>query len=105
MKGYRRAIFSGLPSVELSRVIRDYVAPDREMTGLYHVAAEPIAKFDLLNLVAKEYGSQANLVPDDALVIDRSLDAQQFRDRTGYIAPPWPTLIRSMREQHAITNE
>ena len=105
VKGYRRAIFSGLPSVELSRVIRDYVAPDREMTGLYHVAAEPIAKFDLLALVAEEYGSEVNLVPDDALVIDRSLDAQRFRDRTGYIAPPWPTLIRSMREQHALTNE
>ena len=68
------------------------------MTGLYHVAAEPIAKFDLLELVAKEYRSDANLVPDDALVIDRSLDGQRFRERTGYVAAPWPTLIRSMRE-------
>ena len=98
VKGYRRAIFSGLPSVELARVIRDYVVPDREMTGLYHVAAEPIAKFDLLGLVAKEYHSEVNLVPDDTLVIDRSLDGQRFRERTGYIAAPWPTLVRSMRE-------
>jgi len=98
VKGYRRAIFSGLPSVELARVIRDYVAPDREMTGLYHVAAEPIAKFDLLGLVAKEYRSEANLAPDDTLVINRSLDGQRFREHTGYVAAPWPTLIRSMRE-------
>lgn len=100
VKGYRRAIFSGLPSVELARVIRDYVVPDREMTGLYHVAAEPIAKFDLLGLVAKEYRSEANLVPDDTLVIDRSLDGQRFRERTGYVAAPWPTLVRSMRQHH-----
>ncbi len=98
VKGYCRAIFSGLPTVELARIIRDHVAPDREMTGLYHVAAEPITKFDLLKLVAKEYSSVANLVPDDALVIDRSLDGQRFRERTGYVAAPWPTLIRSMRE-------
>jgi dTDP-4-dehydrorhamnose reductase len=98
VKGYRRAIFSGLPSIELARVIRDYVVPDREMTGLYHIAAEPIAKFDLLGLVAKEYHSEVNLEPDDTLVIDRSLDGQRFRERTGYIAAAWPTLVRSMRE-------
>ena len=104
VKGYRRAVFSGLPSVELARVIRDYVAPDREMTGLYHVAAEPITKFDLLGLVAEEYDSEANLVPDETVVIDRSLDARRFRDRTGYVAAPWPSLVRAMREHHSGAN-
>jgi len=99
VKGYRRAVFSGLPSAELARVIRDYVVPDHQMTGLYHVAAEPIAKFDLLRLVAEKYGAKAELAPDDALVIDRSLDAQRFRDRTGYVAASWPELITSMREK------
>jgi dTDP-4-dehydrorhamnose reductase len=99
VKGYRQAVFSGLPSVELARVIRDYVVPDREMTGLYHVAAAPIAKFDLLRLVAEEYGSKVDLAPDDALVIDRSLNGQRFRDRTGYVAAPWPTLIQTMHER------
>lgn len=101
VKGYRRAIFSGLPSVELARVIRDYVAPDREMTGLYHVAAEPIAKLDLLRLVAEAYGSRVDLAPDDALVIDRSLDGRRFRDRTGYVAEPWPILVKTMHASSA----
>ena len=58
------------------------------MTGLYHVAAELITKLpDLLGLVAKEYrAAKLNLVPDDMLVIDRSLDGQRFRERTGYVA-------------------
>jgi len=102
VKGYRRAIFSGLPAVELARVIRDYVVPERDMTGLYHVAAEPITKFDLLTLVAKEYSHEVNLVPDDALAIDRSLDGQRFKDHTGYIAAPWSALVRSMRERGAV---
>ncbi len=98
VKGYRQAIFSGLPSVELARVIRDYVVPDRGMTGLYHVAAEPISKFNLLTLVAEKYDCEAHLIPDDAVVIDRSLDAQRFRDRTGYIAAPWSDLVTTMRK-------
>lgn len=95
-KGYTRAIFSGLPTVVLAQIIRDVVIPRPELHGVYHVAAEPIAKYDLLNLVARVYGKQIDIVPDDQLVIDRSLNAARFRDATGYVAPAWPQLIETM---------
>ena len=44
VQGYRKAIFSGLPTVELSRVIRDHVLPRPDLHGVYHVSAEPIVK-------------------------------------------------------------
>ncbi|WP_449438871.1 dTDP-4-dehydrorhamnose reductase family protein [Pseudomonas migulae] len=95
-KGFTKAIFSGLPTVELARVMKDFVVPHLSLNGLYHVAAEPIAKFDLLGLVASEYGKQIDIRPDDALVIDRSLNGSRFREVTGYVAPGWPELIRRM---------
>ena len=98
VKGFRRAIFSGLPTVELARVIRDHVLPHPELHGLYHVSAEPINKFDLLTLVAKAYGKTIAITPDDKLVIDRSLDSSRFREATGYQPEPWPELVRRMRE-------
>lgn len=97
VKGYTKAIFSGLPTVELARVMRDLVVPHSNLNGLYHVAADPIAKFDLLGLVASEYGKQIDIRPADELVIDRSLDGSRFREATGYVAPPWPELIRIMK--------
>jgi dTDP-4-dehydrorhamnose reductase len=100
VKGYRRAIFSGLPTVELSRVVRDVVLPRSDLAGLYHVAAAPIAKFDLLTIVAAAYGTDAVIDPDDSVVIDRSLDAGRFRQATGYVAPPWPELVARMRDFH-----
>ena len=99
VKGFIKAIFSGLPTVELARVIRDYVVPHPQLNGLYHVAAEPIDKFRLLSLVAAHYGKSIDILPDDALVIDRSLDGSRFREATGYVAPEWPELIRRMYEQ------
>lgn len=96
VKGFTKAIFSGLPTVELARVMKDFVVPHLSLNGLYHVAAEPIAKFDLLGLVASEYGKQIDIRPDDALVIDRSLNGSRFREATGYVAPGWPELIRRM---------
>jgi len=95
-KGYTRAIFSGLPTVVFAQVIRDVVIPHKELSGLYHVAAKPINKFDLLKLIAEVYGKAIDIVPDEKLVIDRSLDAKRFELATGYIAPDWPELIKLM---------
>ena len=96
-KGYTRAVFSGLPTVVFAQVVRDVVIPHAELSGLYHVAAKPIGKFDLLKLIAEVYGKTIDIVPDDKLVIDRSLDATRFQQATGYVAPEWPELIKLMR--------
>jgi dTDP-4-dehydrorhamnose reductase len=96
VNGFTRAVFSGLPTVELARVIRDFVIPRPELHGVYHVSAEPINKYELLRLVAQVYGKTNELTSDDKLVIDRSLDSSRFRGLTGYTPPSWPELIRAM---------
>lgn len=96
VRGFTKAVFSGLPTVELARVMKDFVVPHSELSGLYHVAAEPVDKFRLLSLVAAQYGKQIGIRPDDALVIDRSLNGGRFTQATGYVAPEWPELIRRM---------
>jgi dTDP-4-dehydrorhamnose reductase len=95
-KGYKRAIFSGLPTVVLAQIIRDIVIPRPDLSGVYHVAAQPISKYDLLRLVADVYGKSIEIEPDNQLVIDRSLNADRFRQATGYEAPDWPELIKLM---------
>jgi dTDP-4-dehydrorhamnose reductase len=97
LKGYRRAIFSGLPTVEIARVICDHVIPHPELHGVYHVSAEPISKFELLKLVAQTYEKAVDIIADDQLVIDRALDSTRFRQATSYAPKPWSELIGSMR--------
>lgn len=96
-KGYNKAIFSGLPTVELARVIRDIVLQRDDLHGLYHVASSPINKYELLTMVASAYGKKIDITPDSQLVIDRSLNAQRFNAATGYAPPPWPELVGMMR--------
>jgi dTDP-4-dehydrorhamnose reductase len=97
VRGYRRAVFSGLPTVELARVIADRVVPNPGLHGLYHVASSPINKCELLTLVARAYGKDIEIVPDDSLVIDRSLDGSRFNEATGYAPAAWPDLVRDMQ--------
>ncbi len=97
VKGYRKAVFSGLPTVELARVIMNFVIPHPELHGTYHVAASPINKYDLLTLVANAYKSTVTLVSNEDVVIDRSLDSSRFNAATGYQPAAWPQLIDFMR--------
>jgi dTDP-4-dehydrorhamnose reductase len=95
-KGFTRAVFSGLPTVEVSRILRDIVIPNIELKGLYHLSVNPISKYDLLTLVAQVYGVEIKIVPDDETVIDRSLNSDRFKNATGYITKPWQDLIKEM---------
>lgn len=96
VRGFRRAIFSGLPTVELARVVRDLVLPRPDLSGLYHVSTAPIDKDRLLRLFAASYGRSIDIVADDGLVIDRSLDSSRFRAATGYAPADWPSLVTDM---------
>jgi dTDP-4-dehydrorhamnose reductase len=98
VKGFRRAIFSGLPTVELARVIRDHVIPHPELHGVHHVSADPINKFDLLTLISNVYGKKIDIATDDHFIIDRSLDSSRFRNATGFQPQSWPELVRRMCE-------
>ncbi len=99
-KGFRRAIFSGLPTVELAKVVRDYILPNPQLSGLWHVSADPINKYELLRLVADIYKKDIEIVADDDFVIDRSLNSDRFRKATGYSPPDWRQLIQSMHQFH-----
>lgn len=94
--GFTKAIFSGFPTVVLAQIIRDVVIPKTDLTGVYHVAAKPISKFDLISLIADVYGKKIKIIPNDCLKIDRSLNAARFNAATGYEAQPWLTLIQQM---------
>jgi dTDP-4-dehydrorhamnose reductase len=97
VRGYTKAVFSGLPTVELARVMHDYVIPDEGLRGVYHVSAAAIDKYTLLKDIAREYARAVDIVPDDKLRIDRSLDSARFRSATGYTSPGWSDLIAKMR--------
>ncbi len=100
VQGFTRAIYSGLPTVELSNVLVDHVLPRPELRGLWHVGSDPTSKHDLLVLVARRYGHEVKIEPSDRVVCDRSFDSSRFRAATGYVPPPWAELVARMHADH-----
>ncbi len=94
--GFTNAIFSGLPTIELATIIRDYIIPNPALSGIFHVSSQPISKFDFISLVGLEYKKEISIRPNSVLKIDRSLDSSRFRKLTGYNPRPWPELVKTM---------
>ena len=94
--GYRKAIFSGLPTVTLAETVRDLIVGDAMPSGLFHVASQPIDKFSLLTRIAAALDLGLEVAPSDALVIDRSLDDSAFRKLTGTRTPGWDALVAAL---------
>lgn len=98
VRGYKRALFSGLPTGELARVIHHHVLPQPQLCGLYHVSADAIDKYALLQLFGQAYEHPVTVVEDSRVVIDRSLNSARFRAATGYQAAGWPQLVAQMKQ-------
>ncbi len=99
LKGFTKAIFSGLTTRALTEVIRDVVLPDESLHGLWHVSAQPIDKFTLLSKLAEKLVWDVDLTPSGELVIDRSLDSTGFREKTGWTPPSWDEMLEALAEE------
>ena len=100
IKGFRKAIYTGLTTAAMARLVRRMLEQHADLHGLWQVASEPITKYDLLvDLAAKLGRRDITIAPDDAFICDRSLQADAFGGATGYRAPTWNEMLGELAEQ------
>ena len=96
IRGFRRAIFSGFTTLEMSRVIEMLLTEFPDASGLYHVSSEPIDKYTLLKLFQDHFRRPVTITEDDSVAIDRSLDSSRFRRTFQYRPPEWPVMVEKL---------
>jgi dTDP-4-dehydrorhamnose reductase len=95
VKGFARAIYSGITTTELSNVIANLLERHPTLEGLWHVSSKPISKYNLLGLINEAMELEITIEKDETFVCDRSLNSTRFRNATGYEAPDWVSMIAS----------
>lgn len=96
VKGFTRAIYSGLTTVQMARVVGHILKEEPDLSGVWQVASEPISKFDLLRLIDRRFGLGIDVEPDSGFECDRSLDGTRFAQATRLVIPPWEAMIDEM---------
>jgi dTDP-4-dehydrorhamnose reductase len=104
VEGFTRAVFSGLTTLELARVIAELIEMNERSpgpSGLYHVASEPISKYDLIARLNERLDLGIRVQPSDTLRCDRSLDGSRFARETGIEVSPWNEMLSRLAEDEA----
>lgn len=93
VNGFTRAIFSGLTTRALARVIGWLITEHPELSGLYHVSSEPIDKYELLQALRGILALDVEIVPVDEPVVNRALNSERLRNLTGLAVPSWEEML------------
>ncbi len=99
VKGFRNAIYSGLTTFELCRVVTKILVDHPNAKGLYNVSSDPISKFELLMLIREKMELDIKIVPEDGFHCDRSLDSSKFRKEFNYCPPSWEAMIDELAKE------
>lgn len=101
VNGYSKAIFSGLPVNEISKLMLDKLDVLLTLNGLFHLSASPIDKYQLLSLIKDVYGLERVVLNNSSDVeIDRSLNSEKFRNVLNYNPDDWFSLIKNMHDYY-----
>ena len=99
LSGFTKAIYSGFTTLEMARIVDRILTKHPALSGVWHVASEPISKFALLQLCREKLGWEGIIEPNDEFVCDRSLNADRFNQATGYTPPSWEAMISELAQQ------
>lgn len=97
VRGYTNSYFTGLSTIRVSEVVGDIILSNKIYSGLYHLAAEKISKFELLLLFNDHFNLEKNIVPY-ALEgkIDRSLDGTKLANKINLPKISWKQMVKKL---------
>jgi dTDP-4-dehydrorhamnose reductase len=102
IQGYRRAIYTGLTTMEMARVVERVLTVNASLSGVWQVASEPINKYELLLLMREKFRLSVEIQPYDGFRCDRSLIGSRFAAASGYVSPSWPEMITELAKAHPV---
>jgi len=98
VQGYTNAMFSGFPTLHMSRIIADIITDHQNLSGVYHISSELISKFKLLTLIKKAMRLNIEIEEYPDFRCDRSLDSTLYRKITGFAPPSWEKMVDELAQ-------
>ncbi len=98
VNGFKYAFFSGLTTLELSKIIIDQIILKNKISnGLFHISGPKISKLNLLKIIKKIYKTKTIINIDNDFKIDRSLNSSKFRKKFNLKIKSWPIMIKELK--------
>ncbi|MGB7286183.1 MAG: SDR family oxidoreductase [Salaquimonas sp.] len=103
IKGFTRAMYSGISTIEMARIVGDIIEYHPDIGGLHQLSKlEPISKYDLLCLAKKSFGLDVEIVPDDDFEIDATLNGSLLRSKMPIELPSWARMMDELAAEQSL---
>jgi dTDP-4-dehydrorhamnose reductase len=104
VSGFNKAIFSGFPTVVLANMVNKIIKEQYFSNGLFHLAADPISKYDLLEIINNQYKLKKKITKNNNFLCDRSLNPLKFKNNIFEYSYHWEYLIKEMYDDYILYN-
>ena len=99
VKGYTKAFFSGLTSLELCKIIYNYFIKNNLLKNkIINVGSRRISKYVLLTKIRRVFKKKIEISKHENFIIDRSLNSKKFRKITGYKIIKWEKMLLELKK-------
>lgn len=99
VKGFRHALYTGLTTNAMADVVEMILSDFPDLHGVYQVASDSIAKYDLLKIVDRVAKTGTNIEEEAQFSCDRRLSVAKFHNVTKWKAESWEKMIITMFEE------
>lgn len=96
VNGYGRVFYSGVTTNYLAELVAQLIENQPRLSGLYQVTSPTISKYDLLLQLRDAFRMDVEIIPDDRVFCDRSMQGGKFLRATGLKYPEWPDLVAQL---------
>ncbi|MDP2173419.1 MAG: SDR family oxidoreductase [Candidatus Cloacimonadaceae bacterium] len=97
IKGFQHAMYSGVSTLFMAKVIGDIVEYHPELHGLYQLATDsPISKYDLLCIAKQAFKKKIEIEIENQFININTLVGEKLKAILGYSAPSWIDMMNEI---------
>lgn len=104
ISGFTNAIYSGLTTMALSRIIKNVIEDHPNLVGIHQVASSPISKFELISKLNRLLELGLIINPNTDFHCDRTLDGTKFSKSTDIAIPSWDDMLAEFATDQSFYN-
>jgi dTDP-4-dehydrorhamnose reductase len=93
VRGFSGALYTGFTTIQLAKIIHQYILPNKDLRGLFHVSSDCIDKYTLLKNLNESFHKNLLVEKVSTPVIKRDLNSLKFQQTTQFKSPSWAMMV------------
>ena len=90
-------MYTGVSTIFLAKSVVDIINNYPNLSGIRQLATDhPISKFELLCLAKEAFAMKTQIIPNDNVYINPTLNGSKLKNEINYIVPSWEEMMNEL---------